>query len=103
MVPEGLDNVVTAGRCIDAEPAALASVRVMGPCFAMGRAAANAAALVGAGSFHQIDVAALQTAIDDNLSLTKDDPWTAGFVSERGREADGAFQQMPGRSPDRLA
>lgn len=90
MVPEGLDNVVTAGRCIDAEPAALASVRVMGPCFAMGRAAASAARQVGAGSFHQIDMGALQTAVTDNLSLTSDDPWTASFVSERGREADGA-------------
>ncbi len=89
MVPQGLDNVITAGRCIDAEPAALASVRVMGPCFAMGRAAANAAAQVGAGSFHQIDVGALQTAIADNLETTTDDPWTAAFVSERGREADG--------------
>ncbi len=89
MVPQGLDNVITAGRCIDAEPAALASVRVMGPCFAMGRAAANAAAQVGAGSFHQIDMRRLQAAVADNLETTTDDPWTAAFVSERGREADG--------------
>ncbi|MDF1721757.1 MAG: FAD-dependent oxidoreductase [Minwuia sp.] len=90
MVPQGLDNVITAGRCIEAEPAALASVRVMGPCFAMGRAAANAAAQVGAGSFHQIDMNALQDAVAENLDATTDDPWTAAFVSERGREADGA-------------
>ncbi|WP_417513853.1 FAD-dependent oxidoreductase [Minwuia sp.] len=90
MVPKGLDNVVVAGRCIDAEPAALASVRVMGPCFAMGRAAATAASLVGSGSFHQIDVQALQNGVGDNISRNTRDPWTAEFTAETGREADGA-------------
>ena len=90
MVPDGLDNVVVAGRCIDAEPAALASVRVMGPCFAMGRAAATAAAGLGGGSFHQIDIAALQDAVSDNLERADHDPWTRAFVAETGREADGA-------------
>jgi hypothetical protein len=89
MTPEALDNVVVAGRCIDAEPAALASVRVMGPCFAMGRAAANAAALAGSGSFHQLDMRALQDAVRDNLQRNDHDPWTASFVSESGKEADG--------------
>jgi hypothetical protein len=90
MVPRGLDNVVVAGRCIDAEPAALASVRVMGPCFAMGRAAAAAAAQVGSGSMRQIDVAALQQAVADNLERRDRDPWIARFTAESGREADGA-------------
>ncbi|WP_416899663.1 MAG: FAD-dependent oxidoreductase [Minwuia sp.] len=90
MVPEGLDNVVVAGRCIDAEPAALASVRVMGPCFAMGRAAASAAARLGSGSFHQIDIAGLQADVADNLDRTDHDPWTKSFMAESGREADGA-------------
>jgi len=90
MLPDGLDNVIVAGRCIDAEPAALASVRVMGPCFAMGRAAASAAALAGSGSFNQIDMAALQDSVSDNLNRNERDPWTAHFVSESGREATGA-------------
>lgn len=89
MTPDGLDNVVVAGRCIDAEPAALASVRVMGPCFAMGRAAANAAVLAGSGSFHQLDIAALQDAVSDNLSRNERDPWTDQFVAESGKEAEG--------------
>jgi hypothetical protein len=89
MTPKSLDNVVVAGRCIDAEPAALASVRVMGPCFAMGRAAANAAALAGSGSFHQLDMQALQRAVADNLDRSERDPWTSQFMAESGKEADG--------------
>lgn len=61
------DNLVAAGRCIDADPVALSSVRVMGPCIAMGAAAAHALDLAGAGSVHQIDVAALQARLKANL------------------------------------
>ena len=89
MLPEGLHNVVVAGRCIDAEPAALASLRVMGPCFAMGRAAAAATHLNRSGSLHQIDIAALQDAVMDNLALETTDPWAGEFVSETGPEASG--------------
>jgi hypothetical protein len=34
MVPQDADNIVAAGRCVDADPYALSSVRVMGPCIA---------------------------------------------------------------------
>ncbi len=67
MLPSGLDNVVTAGRCIDAETEALASVRVMGPCMAMGRAAATVVALAGSEPYHQVDTDELQTRLADNL------------------------------------
>ena len=67
MVPDGADNLVAAGRCVDGDPAALSSVRVMGPCIAMGAAAAQALALAGAGSVRQIDIAALQGRLADNL------------------------------------
>ncbi len=90
MLPEGLDNVAVAGRCIDAEPAALASLRVMGPCFAMGRAAATAAWLNASGSLHQTDIAALQDAVADNLNRDTTDPWAGEAVSETGPEAEGA-------------
>ena len=89
MLPEGLHNVVVAGRCIDAEPAALASLRVMGPCFAMGRAAAAAAHLNASGSLHQIDIAALQEAVKDNLARETTDSWATEIVSETGPEAEG--------------
>lgn len=61
------DNMVAAGRCIDGDVAALSSVRVMGPCIAMGAAAAHALNLAGAGSVHQIDPAALRERVKDNV------------------------------------
>jgi hypothetical protein len=67
MVLAQADNLVAAGRCIDGDPAALASVRVMGPCIAMGAAAAQALDLAGAGSVRQVDIAALQARLADNL------------------------------------
>jgi 2-polyprenyl-6-methoxyphenol hydroxylase-like FAD-dependent oxidoreductase len=67
LVPAEGDNVVAAGRCIDADNAALSSVRVMGPCIAMGAAAAKALDLAGTGSVHQIDIAALGMRVRDNV------------------------------------
>lgn len=67
MTPPDADNVVAAGRCIDADPVALSTVRVMGPCIAMGAAAAHALDLAGAGSVHQIDIGALRDRVRDNL------------------------------------
>lgn len=70
LLPADADNLVAAGRCIDADVAALSSVRVMGPCIAMGAAAAHALDLAGAGSVHQIDGAALRERIRDNIERT---------------------------------
>ena len=67
LVPEEADNVVAAGRCIDGDSAALSSVRVMGPCIAMGAAAAHALDLAGSGSVRQIDIAALRRRVADNV------------------------------------
>lgn len=67
MTPGELDNMVAAGRCIDADSAALSSVRVMGPCMAMGAGAAHALDLAGAGSVHDIDPAALRARIRHNV------------------------------------
>ncbi|MGK6317643.1 FAD-dependent oxidoreductase [Neorhizobium sp. DT-125] len=67
LTPDECDNVAAAGRCIDADSAALSSVRVMGPCIAMGMAAANALDLAGTGSVHQIDLAALRERVSDNV------------------------------------
>jgi flavin-dependent dehydrogenase len=64
------DNLIAAGRCIDGDVAALSSVRVMGPCIAMGAAAAHALDLAGAGSVHQIDDAALRRRVLDNIEGT---------------------------------
>lgn len=63
----GADNLCAVGRCIDADSTALSSVRVMGPCIAMGAAAAHALDLAGSGSIHQIDMQALRARIRRNL------------------------------------
>lgn len=44
-VPRGIDNLLTAGRCISGTHRAHASYRVMSICMAMGQAAGTAAAL----------------------------------------------------------
>lgn len=67
------DNLAAAGRCIDGDTVGLSSVRVMGPCIAMGAAAAHAMILAGSGSVHQIDQAALRSKISDNLD--RNDPY----------------------------
>jgi flavin-dependent dehydrogenase len=70
LVSDECDNMVAAGRCIDGDVAALSSVRVMGPCIAMGAAAAYALDLAGAGSVHQIDPSALRERVKDNVERT---------------------------------
>ena len=67
LVPAEADNIVAAGRCIDGDNAALSSVRVMGPCIAMGAAAAHALDLAGSGSVQQIDIPALRRRVRDNV------------------------------------
>jgi hypothetical protein len=67
MAPAACDNLVAAGRCIDGDPAALSSVRVMGPCIAMGVAAAHALDLAGQGSVHRLDLATLHRRLEQNV------------------------------------
>lgn len=67
MTPHGADNIVAAGRCVDADVEALSAIRVMGPCIAMGMAAAHALDLAGSGSVHDIDLARFQDGLRANL------------------------------------
>jgi hypothetical protein len=67
MTPPGVHNVMAAGRCIDGDAAALSSVRVMGPCAAMGAAAAHALDLAGGGSTHDIDLDRLRQRVTANI------------------------------------
>ena len=70
MTPPGAHNLVAAGRCVDGDAAALSSVRVMGPCSAMGAAAAHALDLMaekGGDSVHDIDVGRLRERLAANL------------------------------------
>lgn len=45
LLPNEVDNLIVAGRCISAEREVLGAIRVMGPCMMMGQAAGTAAAL----------------------------------------------------------
>lgn len=65
LLPRGLENILVAGRCVSATHEALASIRVMAQCIAMGQAAGTAAALACAAgvSPRQVDVAELQDTL----------------------------------------
>ena len=45
LLPSGAGNLLAAGRCVSCDREVLAAIRVMPPCFGMGQAAGNAAAL----------------------------------------------------------
>ena len=45
LLPSGVENLLAAGRCVSCDREVLAAIRVMPPCFGMGQAAGNAAAL----------------------------------------------------------
>jgi hypothetical protein len=67
LIPLGAHNLVAAGRCVDGDAAALSSVRVMGPCAAMGFGAAHALDLAGDGSVAEIEPAALRERVRENV------------------------------------
>ena len=87
LTPAEADNLVAAGRCIDADLAALSSVRVMGPCIAMGAAAAHALDLAGSGSVHQIDITSLHRRLHDNLERNDQQP-RSELSAEEKRHAE---------------
>ncbi len=62
LVPRQVENLLVAGRCLSATHEALASVRMMPSCMAMGQAAGTAAAMAVQGSIlvRQVDPRALR-------------------------------------------
>ncbi|MDW7657736.1 MAG: FAD-dependent oxidoreductase, partial [Bacillota bacterium] len=71
LVPQKIDNLLVSGRCISATHIAMASVRVIGTCFALGEAAGTAAALALADSVdpRHLDVARLRKQLQKNGAL----------------------------------
>jgi len=67
LVPKGIDNLLVSGRCISTSHEALASVRVMATCMAMGQAAGTAAALsiINEVSPKKLDISLLQKTLRD--------------------------------------
>ncbi|MDQ8033473.1 MAG: FAD-dependent oxidoreductase [Bordetella sp.] len=87
MVAQDADNLLAAGRCIDAEPYALAAVRVIGPCIAMGAAAAAAAFACG-GDLRTLDATRVQALVHDNLH--RRDPGPIRHVASSTQDKDSA-------------
>src|ERR1700682_5931193 len=57
LVPEGMDNLLLAGRCASVTHDGQSAARVSGACFAMGEAAGSAAALALSGNTIPRDIA----------------------------------------------
>lgn len=70
MVHAEVENLLAAGRCVDGDTLALSSIRVMGPCIAMGAAAAHAFDLTG-GRFGELPVDRLRRRVAVNLGLVE--------------------------------
>ncbi|MEV7649139.1 FAD-dependent oxidoreductase [Arthrobacter sp. NPDC089319] len=67
MIPRGAENLIAAGRCVDGDPAALSSIRVLGPCAAMGAGAAHALDLTLGNSINSINLRELAARVQDNV------------------------------------
>jgi len=68
LVPQGIDNLLVAGRCASMTQRGQSSGRVTGPCFVMGQAAGTAAdvALSSAVAARDVDAAQLQRRLEQD-------------------------------------
>lgn len=74
MLPQGIENLLIAGRCISATHTALASVRSIAACETMGQAAGTAAALAvkaTGGCTKAVDITLLQKALSEQDVILK--------------------------------
>ena len=71
MVPLGIENLLAAGRCIQADGQALGPARIMATCFAVGQAAGTAAALRHAErcAFFEVPYTALRRRLLDDGAI----------------------------------
>lgn len=66
LIPQTLDNVLTAGRCVSTDRYMQSSVRVMPGCYITGQAAGIAAALTSSdGAIRAVDIRLLQERLLD--------------------------------------
>ncbi len=69
LTPRGLENVLTAGRCVSTDRAVLGSLRVMPGCFITGQAAGTAAAMAArehGGRVRNVNVSALRDRLRED-------------------------------------
>ncbi len=79
LLAKNADNLIAVGRCIDADAGALSSVRVMGPCIAMGAAAAHTLDLADGHSVHEVDRKALRDRLHHNVDRIDPPRLKSGF------------------------
>ena len=73
--PNGWDNILAAGRCLDADPGAFGAVRVMIHCNQLGEAAGEAVALAhqqNCDTWSKMDCNILRRKLNDGGSLLQD-------------------------------
>jgi hypothetical protein len=80
LLPQGLNNVIVAGRCLSADHDAHASVRSMAQCMAMGQAAGTAAALAAQmnSPLSDINIETLQAQLRADGALLSGEVLNAG-------------------------
>lgn len=68
MIPQKIDGLIVAGRCVSAEKVVTASIRMTAPCMAMGQAAGTAAALAAESgvAIRALDVKLLKSELASN-------------------------------------
>ena len=71
-LPQELDNLIVAGRCISVERGVLGAARVMGPCMMMGQVVGTAAAIAN-GNFATVDTEILRETLWQDGVLNPDE------------------------------
>ncbi|MBS7777252.1 FAD-dependent oxidoreductase [Acidovorax sp. CCYZU-2555] len=69
IVPQGVENLLVAGRCASMTHEGQSAARASGGCFVMGQAAGTAAALAGSSAVQQLDPQRIQRALRENGGL----------------------------------
>jgi hypothetical protein len=90
LLPQGIDNLLVAGRCISATFEAQSGTRGMGPCSTMGEATGTAAALAARQGIpvKKLDISLLQKGLVKN----------GAYLGKRMAEAFAYAVTPPGRS-----
>ncbi len=77
LLPQGLKNVIDAGRSVSSDRESQSAIRVMPPCMSMGQAAGTAAALLlkgGGNDFKNVDTDALRAKLKTDGAFIPDLP-----------------------------
>ena len=72
MIVKGIDNLLTAGRCISSERIVMGALRVKASCMGMGEAVGTAAALAKDGNVRAIDIELLKEILRKNGAIVPD-------------------------------